>query len=109
MRRNIQKLIRFSEEEWNDVERRAKAAGMKPAVFVRNISSRGQIKIYDLDEYQSMSYPMRGIWNEMNQIAKVANSTHSVYEKDVSELKAETERLKMLFDDYFSGLKYTTA
>ena len=109
MRRKIQKLIRFSEEEWNDVERRAKAAGMKPAVFVRDIASKGQIKIYDLLQYQNMTFSMRGIWNEMNQIAKVANSTGSVFEKDIAELKFQTGQLKMLFDDYFSGLRYDTA
>ena len=107
MKRTITKLIRFSEEEWKNVQRRAKAAGMKSAVFIRNIADKGQLKFYDLEKFQSLSYPMRGISSSMNQIAKVANSTQSVYEKDVTELRELTEHLREMFDAFFSSqLKY---
>ena len=102
MKRNIKKLIRFSEEEWKNVQRRAEIAGMKPAVFIRNIANKGQIKLYDLDRFQDLSYPMRGIHSSMNQIAMVANSTHSIFEKDVSDLKDHYERLKRMFDAFFA-------
>ncbi len=102
MKRDITKLVRFSENECKNVERRAAIAGMKPAVYIRNIAGNGQIKLYDLDRFQDLSYPMRGIHSSMNQIAMVANSTHSVFEKDVSELKDHYERLKRMFDAFFA-------
>ena len=102
MKRNITKLIRFSENEWKNVQKRAEIAGMKPAVFIRNMAEKGLIKLYDLEKYQNLSYPMRGIHSSMNQIAIVANSTHSVFEKDVSNLRDHNERLKRMFDAFFA-------
>ena len=107
MKRDITKLVRFSENEWKNVERRAAIAGMKPAVFIRNMAENGQIRLYDLEKYQNLSYPMRGIHSCMDQIATVANSTHSIYEKDISELRDNFEDLKRMFDAFFaSALKY---
>ena len=102
MKRDITKLVRFSENEWKNVERRAEIAGMKPAVFIRNIAGKGQIKLYDLEKYQNLSYPMRGIHSSMNQIAMVANSNHSIFEKDVSDLRDHYDRLKRMFDAFFA-------
>lgn len=39
MARELRKTIRFSEEEWQQTERRAKAADMEPYTFVRAIST----------------------------------------------------------------------
>ncbi|MBQ9208107.1 MAG: plasmid mobilization relaxosome protein MobC [Oscillospiraceae bacterium] len=102
MKRNITKLIRFSENEWKNVERRAAIAGMKPAVFIRNMAENGQIRLYDLEKYQNLSYPMRGISSNMNQIAMVANINHFIFEKDVSNLRDHNERLKRMFDAFFA-------
>ena len=106
MRRKIQKIIRFSEEEWSKVLSKAEAAGMKPAVFIRNIAANGQVRIYDLQKYQSLVAPIRGICSVMNQIAKVANSTGSIYEKDVAELRENTAEVRRLVDIFFKDLRY---
>ena len=43
----------------------------------------------------------------MKQIATVENSTHSIYEKDISQLRDNYEDLKRMFDAFFaSPLKY---
>ncbi len=102
MKRNITKLIRFSENEWKNVQKRAEIAGMKHAVFIRNMAEKGLIKLYDLEKYQNLSYPMRGIHSSMNQIAMVANIIHFIFEKDVSELKDHYARLKRMFDAFFA-------
>lgn len=104
--RNISKLVRFTSEEWTIVEERAKAANKKPLVFLRDIAVRGEVRIYDLEKYQVLLYPLRNIGNNINQIARVANSTGTVNEKDIADISAEQERLNDIFEEYFKGLEY---
>ena len=45
------------------------------------------------------------IGNELNQIAKVANSTQSVYAKDIEDMKKSYEYLETVFENYLLPLK----
>ncbi len=104
--RNITKLIRFSEDEWREVERRAAKVNKPPAVFIRDIALMGEIRLYDMQEYDDLKIPLHNISGNINQIAKVANSTGNVYEKDIEDLRTDVAELRRLFDDYFSELRY---
>lgn len=104
--RNICQKIRFTNEEWKVVEKRAAAVGKKPCVFVRDIAIRGEVRIYDLEKYQVLLYPLRNIGNNINQIARVANSAGTVSKKDIEDIRAEQERLNDIFEEYFKELEY---
>lgn len=99
-------MIRFSEDEWETVKRRAAAIGKKPCVFVRDIAVRGEVRIYDLEKYQVLLYPLMNIGNNINQIARVANSTGTVSKKDIEDIRTEQERLNDIFEEYFKELEY---
>ena len=45
------------------------------------------------------------IGNELNQIAKVANSTQSVYAKDIEDMKKSFEYFRAVFGNYLLPLK----
>ena len=66
----------------------------------------GEVKFYDISAYLSMVYDLRGIGENVNQIARVANSTKSIYEQDIKDLKAEVKKLEGVFDNYFKELEY---
>ena len=102
----VERKIYYDRKEWEDVCRRAEAAGKKPNKFVREMSIFGEVKFYDISAYLSMVYDLRGIGENVNQIARVANSTKSIYEQDIRDLKAEVKKLEGVFDAYFKELEY---
>ena len=103
----ILKKIYFESDEWKEVERRAALLGKRATAYVKEMAVHGVVKCYDFREYQKLSYPLRGIGVNINQIAAVANSTGSVFEKDIADIKVQFAKLKELFDEYFKELKYT--
>lgn len=107
-RRTIKKIVRFSETEWAKIEKRAAAVSMRPCVFLREIGLHGKIKIFDVENFIGLKVPMHSISDNVNQIAKVANSTGSIYAKDIEDLRSEIKRLKSLFEEQFSELRYSS-
>ena len=90
--------IGFSKEEWEIVCRKAKAARLRNGTYVRRMAVKGEIKYYELKELVTLKRAFLSIGNNLNQIAKVANESGSVYQKDIEDLqeedmfKAETEQ-----------------
>ena len=102
----VERKIYFDRKEWDEVCRRAEITGKKPNKFVREMAVFGEVKYYDISAYLSLVYDLRSIGENVNQIAKVANATKSVYEKDVMDLKTELKKLEGVFENYFKELEY---
>ena len=66
---------------------------MKTGTFIRLISLNGQITFYNLGDITQLMNALRIIGGNINQIAKKANETHSVYAEDVAKLQKEVEAL----------------
>ena len=103
--RNKSKLIKFSSEEWQTVCERAAALRKRTGTFIREISVQGIIKNYDMKQFNHLIMSFNRIGNELNQIAKVANSTQSIYVKDIEDMKKSFEYLEAVFENYLLPLK----
>ena len=66
---------------------------MKTATFIRAMSLNGEVKVVDLKELAPLLNGMRIISKNINQIAKKANETNSIYADDVEKLRQEVSRL----------------
>ena len=102
----VERKIYFDKKEWEEVCHRAELTGKKPNKFIREMSIFGEVKYYDFEPYQTMVYDLRSIGQNVNQIARVVNSTGSIYERDIKDLKAEIKKLEGVFDAYFKGFDY---
>ena len=105
--RNKAKLIKFSPEEWEKVCKRAAALNQRTGTYIRKIAVNGIIKSYNIRHFDSLIFLLRRISNELNQIAKVANSTQSIYEKDVEDLKRSYNDMRIIIDNFLAPLKST--
>ena len=103
---NKVKNVYFSPEEWAAVQRRAAALKMRTGTYIRRISVHGEIKWYDFRKYSTLEIAVNAVGRNVDQIAKVANSTQSVYKKDVEDLQEQMDQLRTLFKIYFDGLDY---
>lgn len=104
-KRNIEKHIKYNAEEWKIVSEKAAALGQRTGTFIREISVRGVIKNYDMKQFNHLIISFNRIGNEINQIAKVANSTQSIYAKDIEDLKNSFNYLEVVFENYLLPLK----
>ena len=96
------KEIIFDLKEWELVEKRAKKVQINTSDFIRRMATKGQIIIFDLKNVGELMKGLRIIGGNINQIAKKANETHSVYADDVESLKLEVETLCRLLSQSLS-------
>lgn len=104
-KRTIEKHIKYNAEEWKIVSEKAAALGKRAGTFIREISVQGVIKNYDMKQFNHLIMSFNRIGNELNQIAKVANSTQSVYVKDIEDMKNSFNDLEVVFENYLMPLK----
>ncbi len=91
-----EKKVTYPIEEWKEVERRASALSMKTGTFIRQISVNGKITYYNLQNVSHLMTALRIIGGNINQIAKKANETNSIYAGDINTLKGEYENLCLI-------------
>lgn len=104
-KRSIEKHVKFNEEEYAIVSRKAERMKVRTGTYIRKIAVQGNIKIYDMANANSIKIAINRCGVNIDQIAKVANSTQSVYKQDVEDLQKEVKRLKAIVENWLSELK----
>lgn len=104
-RRNIEKHIRFTEDEYNIISRRSAELGMRTGTYIRTIAVQGTIKVFPLKELNDVHRALNRIGVNLNQIATVANSTGSIYQKDMEDVLAEMKQLRVIVEDWLEPLE----
>ena len=81
-KRNIKKQIWIDAKEDELLKRKSKEAGLTESEFIRSLIKGYRIKAQPTEEIKSFQRDLYGIANNINQIAKVANSRYSVSHDD---------------------------
>ena len=100
-----EKKVYFSPEEWDVVCAKASYLHMRVGTNIRKIAVQSEIKHYDMSELNSLKMSFNRIGIELNQIAKVANSTQSVYQKDIEDMKKEMDYFRRVMKNYLHELE----
>lgn len=103
--RYIRKEIKLSPEEWEIICKRAAVLNQRTGTYIRWIAVQGIIKTFDMKQFNHLIMSFNRIGNEVNQIARVANSTRSVYAKDIEDLKKSFDDLQVVFANYLLPIK----
>lgn len=85
--------IAFNEADWQKFEARAANAGLHEAEYLRRIANNVEIRTYPAINREAL-LELGKIGTNINQIAKVANSTGST--THLEELKKLSEQIKNL-------------
>ncbi len=83
----------YSAEEWAQIEKQAAECHLKTSTFIRAMSLNGKVNIIDLKELAPLLNGMRTISRNINQIAKKANETCSIFADDAEKLKGDVAEL----------------
>ena len=104
-KRDVVMSFRVTTSEAKRIKDRMKDAGVrKPGAFLRKMAVDGYIIRLDLEELREATRLMRITSNNVNQYAKKANETGSIYETDVKEIKQNQEGLWELLNGILERL-----
>jgi len=86
---------RFSNEEMNIFTEKMQQAGIKSKdTYLRKMALNGYIVRFDTTEARELVRLIANISSNVNQIAKRANESRSVYASDVQDLHMQVHNLK---------------
>ena len=99
-KRNIQVIMCLSEEENDILIKRMQGLGIKNrGAYLRSMALTGYILRLDMSEVREALRLMSNATSNINQIARRANETHSIYAQDMAQLQEEISRLRsQVFD-----------
>ena len=90
------KLLTFlvSEQERELIERNMERAGIRGlGAYLRKIAIDGYIVQLDLSDVKELVRLLSKVSNNLNQIARRANETRSIYEADIKDLQERYDQL----------------
>jgi len=87
-------LLLLKDGDREKIERRMKEAGVKNmSAYIRKMAIDGCVIQLDLSELNEVTRLLRINSNNLNQYAKRANETGSIYLEDIRELKEQQENI----------------
>jgi uncharacterized protein (DUF1778 family) len=92
--RNVNLAFRVTEEERAMIERRMAQTGMKNMrAYIVKMAIDGRVIHVELASVREMVRLLSNATNNINQIAKRANETGSIYAADLDELRGQYEEI----------------
>ena len=83
-----------NQADWEQIEKRMEEAGIKNiGVYMRRMAIMGYTIKLDLSEVKEAIRLLRISGNNINQYAKKANETGSIYAEDIKDIKARQDEL----------------
>ena len=92
--RTLRVVFRVSEQENRLMEEKMKLAGIQNReAYLRKMAIDGHVIRLDLKDVRELVSLLRNATNNLNQIARRANETRSIYEADIEDLQSHYDKL----------------
>ena len=105
MEKNTEIHIRISEYDKERIRAKMESAGVKNlSAYIMKMAIDGYIIVLDLSDVKEVVRLMRINSNNLNQYAKKANETGSVYQQDIQQLKNQQEEIWIAVKDVLARL-----
>jgi len=86
--------VLWNKEEIDRLRQRMAEAGVKNcSAFIRKMSLDGYIVKLDMEDIHEMIRLLRNATNNLNQIAKKANSGESIYGADIADMQVKQDEI----------------
>lgn len=103
--RSKTKIIKFHADEWDAVCKRAEFLGKKTAPFIREMSVFGEMKNYDMKQFNNLLTSFNRIGCDLRQILKIAKASQSPYIEEIEKMIKRYDELSRTFENYLLPLK----
>ena len=105
-KRNIQMKFWISEEEKRLIDEKMKQLPIRQyGAYFRKMAIDGYILVIDHSETKAYIRELQAISRNINQIAKRANATGTVYEQDIADIKEVVHEIWQLQRTILSTLR----
>ena len=92
--RNQEIHVLWTKEEWERLHEKMQEAGVKNrSAYIRKMSLDGYIVKLDTSDINQMIALLRNATNNLNQIARQANSSGSIYGAEISAMQARQDEI----------------
>lgn len=93
--------IRVSERERREIEEKAAATEMTPSAYIRTMAlDGGNVDMTSHEDRQKLMYELSTIGNNINQIARMANTNVFISKSDVQEVNEQLKQIQRLLLQY---------
>ena len=103
--KNIRKIIKFNEDEWQTVCKRAEFLNLRTGTYIRRIAVLEVLKVFDMKKLNRVLISFFRIGNLLEQILRVAIREHSQHTEEIQKLLEEVNRCEEPLKKYLSELK----
>lgn len=86
-------LVRLNEQEYVHLKRQSEITGLKMEPLVRQLILGRDVKLRPPENLAALLRQMSAMGNNINQIAKVANSAHFVRKEDMEAIQKMQDKL----------------
>ena len=101
-----EKKITFDMKQWAEVERRADACNKTTTSFIRDKAVSSEVRVLDLKGLAPLINGMRTISNNINQIARKANETNSIFAEDMRKIKTAQDELSHILAKFICNSEW---
>ena len=99
------KEVIFSLDEWKALEEKASQLSLKTGTFIKRMALDGKVTYYNAKNVAPIMNALRIIGNNINQVAKKANETNSIYAEDIEKIRKENYLLCHTLNQFLSTLQ----
>ena len=103
--KNIRKIIKFNDNEWQTVCKRAEFLNLRTGTYIRRIAVREVLKVFDMKKLNRVLMSFFRIENLLEQILRVAMREHSQYTEEIQKLLDVVNEYEKPLKKYLSELK----
>lgn len=98
-------LVKMKPEDVKAIQAKMEQAGVKNrSAYIRKMAIDGYIIVLDLSDIKEVVRLLRINSNNLNQYAKKANETSSIYLQDIQQLKNQQEEIWIAVKDVLARL-----
>ena len=103
--RPVQMKFYVTEEEKNFIYKKMSLIGVRNlSAYLRKMAIDGQLVRIETTDLDEICRQIRGIANNINQIAKRINATDNIFHDDIREMKKKVEEVWQLLKSTLSAL-----
>ena len=107
LKRNVQFLLKLTENEYFQLRHTANKAGFSMSAFIRRkVFSDRYTVIIDHEMLHSIYSEMNMIGSNINQIARIANTDKRIAPENIVRVERWLDEIMRVIDEKLGGVKY---
>ena len=103
--KSIRKIIKFNDDEWQIVCKRAEFLNLRTGTYIRRIAVREVLKVLDMKKLNRVLMSFYRIDNLIEQILRVAKRENSQYTEEIQKFLDVVNGYEEPLKKYLSELK----